>query len=458
MTSALSQSANAPLDPDALAPALKTLLHLAKGAGATAADAIATEGRSLSIGVRESELEDVDHSEGRDIGLRVFVGQRQACVSTSNLAPDTLSKLAERAVAMARLAPEDPYCGLPDPQHLTNEYIDLDLFDPCVQTADDLLAQATILDRITSETPGILQVEGASASATSSAICFATTDGFCQGWRSSRHNISVSALAEKDGHMERDYDYDGARWLSDVRSPESVARTAAARALARLGAAPILSTTLPVIFDRRVSGSLLSALISAISGPSITRGTSFLKAHMGKALFKPEIRISDNPLMARGHGSRPWDGEGLAARPCNLIENGTLSTWILNSSSARQLGLKSTAHAHRTIGAPPGVASTNVVLSAGTISRDAMIAAQDTALLVTEMFGPSLNGNTGDYSVGVSGFMIRAGEIAEPVSEITVAGNLMDIYAGLTPADDLVFNSATVAPSVLIESLTIAGR
>jgi len=450
-------AAQNPINHAALAPALEILLAKAKHYGADAADAVATHGRSLTIAVRGGELEDVDNSENKDIGLRVMVGKRQACVSSSDMSTLSLDKLAERAVAMAKLAPEDPYCGLADPDALEKASKNLDLFDATIKDPEALKARAHILEDAALSVKGVTQAEGAHALATSSAIHFMTSHGFADGWRSSRHGIGVSAYAEQDGTMERDYDMKGSRWYDDLGDPETVGIMAGNRAIAKLGARQLSSGASPVIFDERVAGSLISALLGAISGPAITRGTSYLKDSLGKQIFAKNINIYDDPTLPRGHGSRPWDGEGVRVKRQALIKDGVLQTWLLNSSTAKQLGLTTTGHAYRGIGSPPGVGSTNTFLENGTKSPAELMADMGEGLLITEMFGPSLNGNTGDYSVGVSGFKIENGERAYPVNEITIAGNLLGIYKSAIPANDLNFDGATVAPTLLVEGLTIAG-
>jgi len=450
-------AAQSPIDHSALAPVLETLLVKAKHYGADAADAVATHGRSLTIAVRGGELEDVDNSENRDVGLRVMVGQRQACVSSSDMSKTSLDTLAERAVAMAKLAPEDPYCGLADPERLEDATKKLDLFDCTTKDPQELKARAHILEDAAMSVKGITQAEGAHALATSSAIYFMTSHGFANGWRSSRHGIGVTAFAQQDGAMERDYDMKGARWFSDLDDPETVGLVAGMRAIAKLGARQLKSGPSPVMFDERVSGSLISALLGAISGPAITRGTSYLKDSLSKQVFGKGINVIDDPTLARGHGSRPWDGEGVKVKKQALVKDGVLQTWLLNTSTAKQLGLKTTGHAYRGIGSPPAVGSTNTYLENGSQSPAELMADMGDGLLITEMFGPSLNGNTGDYSVGVSGFKIENGTRAYPVNEITIAGNLLDIYKSITPANDLNFDGATVAPTVLVEGLTIAG-
>ena len=447
-----------PINAAALKPSLETLLARAKHYGATSADAVATHGRSSAIVVRGGELEDVDNSEGRDIGLRVLVGNRQACVSSSDISNGSIDQLAERAVAMAKLAPEDPYCGLADESQLDTHNTDLQLCDDTQMTPSQLKARALDVEAAALAVEGVQQAEGANASHASSAIYFMTSHGFSQGWTSSRHGLSVSAISEHDGAMERDYDYDGARWFEDLKTPEAVGRLAGERTIARLGSKQMASGAMPVMFDQRVSGSLVAAMVGAITGTSIARGVSYLKDKMGERLFSSDIQIIDNPLMPRGHGSRPYDGEGIMPATRHLIKDGVLQTWLLNCSSARQLGLTTTGHATRGIGSPPGVSATNSYMENGTKTRAELMQDMGEGLLITEMFGPSLNSNTGDYSVGVAGFKIENGVAAYPVSEITIAGNLLEMYKTLIPANDLAFDAATVAPSVLTEGLTIAGQ
>ena len=447
-----------PINPEHLRPALESLMAKAKSYGAEKADAVATHGRSVHVSVRGGEMEEVDNSEGRDIGLRVMIGQRQACVSSSDISETSLDKLAERAVAMARLAPEDPYCGLPDKDKLVTDVPDLELYDDAELTPAELLERAKRIEDAALEVKGVSQAEGMNANLSSSAVYFQTSDGFSRGWRSSRHGMSGMAFAVDGDGMERDYDVHGTRWLSDLKSPEEIGRTAGERVIARLGARQLQSGEMPVIFDKRVSGSLVAALLSAINGSSIARGNSFLKDKLGEQLFSGNINIKDDPLIVRGHGSRPWDGEGVVVKPSMLIENGVLKTWLLNTSVGKQLGLPTTGHGARGIGSPPGIASSNTYMLAGDKTLETLMKDMGTGLHVTEMFGPSLNPNTGDYSVGVAGYYIEKGQRAYPVSEITIAANILDMYKTLIPANDLEFDASTVAPSILIERMTIAGQ
>lgn len=450
-------SQNSPVNIKDLTPALDTLLSRAKHYGASQADAVATHGCSLSVSVRDGELEDVDNSEGRDVGLRVLIGQRQACVSSSDLSENSLDLLAERCVAMAKLAPIDPYCGLALPEDIVKNAPDLDLFDSSLSSPQFLKDRAHALEGAVMGVKNVQQAEGASANWAQSAIYFKTSDGFSDGWLTSRHGLSVSAIAQKDGFMERDSDYDGTRWFDDLKTPQHIGQVAGERAVGRLGSKQLASAALPVMFDRRIAGGLIAALIGAVSGPSITRGLSFLKDDLSKTILPKGLNIIDDPHMLRGHGSRPWDGEGVGVKKRYIVENGVLKTWLLNTASAKQLGLKTTGHASRGIGSPPGVSATNSYLEAGSQSPEELMALMGNGLLVTEMFGPSLNSNTGDYSVGVAGFKIENGARAFPVSEITIAGNLRDMYKTMIPANDLIFDGAIVAPTVLTQGLTIAG-
>ncbi|WP_298917771.1 TldD/PmbA family protein [uncultured Algimonas sp.] len=450
-------------DPVSLEPLdapLGALLDLARAAGADAADAIGLYGRASSITVRGGELEDIDNSEGYDIGLRVIVGRRQACVSSSDLSHGSIHRLAERAVAMAKLAPEDPYCGLVPDDRLSarRDAQGLELFDSSEPDPAALQRRALEIEAAALSVPGVRQAEGASASLAWSAVRLRTSAGFDGGYSASRHGLSVSALAERDGAMERDYDHDGTRWFEDLRDPQTIGRNAGERAVARLGATSMASGALPVLFDRRVSASLVSALIGAIGGSAVARGVSFLKDDRGERLFPSGIDIVEDPLRPRGLSSRPFDGEGVATGPFDIIRGGRLNDWLLNTSAARQLGMKTNGHGARGLSGPPGISTSNVALMPGELSQDALIAKAGHGLLVREMFGPSLNPNTGDYSVGVSGFAIENGARAQPVSEVTIAGNLRDVFASLVPGSDLKHEYDTNAPSLLVEGLTIAGR
>lgn len=449
-----------PLSLQPLDAPLSSLLDHARAAGADASDAIGLYGRASSITVRGGELEDIDNSEGFDIGLRVMVGKRQACVSSSDLSPSALQRLAERAVAMAKLAPEDPYCGLAPEERLSDRRSGegLELFDPTELDPGTLKDRALAVEAAALGVSGVRQAEGAQASAAWSAVRLRTSGGFDGGYIASRHGVSVSAVAERDGAMERDYDHDSTRWFDDLKSPDAIGREAGERAVARLGSASMASGAMPVLFDRRVSSSLVGALIGAISGTAVARGVSFLKDDLGAVLFSSDINIVEDPLRPRGMSSRPFDGEGVKTGPFNIIENGQLNHWLLNMSAARQLGLETNAHGARGVSNPPGISTSNVALLAGTRTPEQLITEAGEGLLVREMFGPSLNPTTGDYSVGVSGFAIENGLCTRPVNEVTIAGNLRDLFASLIAANDLHHDYDTNAPTVLVEGLTVAGQ
>ena len=437
---------------------LNDVVAAALAAGADAAEAVGAERRALSITVRLGELEEVEREESRDLGLRVFVGRRQATVSGSDVSPQARAKLVERCVAMAKLAPEDPYAGLADPERLARGPLrDLDLYDPAEPAPEALEAQARLAEDAARAVPKVTNSDGASGSWSTSQWRMVTSAGFSGLHRASAFSLGASCIAGDGEGMETGYEGRSVRWQADLPKPEAIGAEAGRRAAERLGARKIASTTAPVIFENRLAASLLSPLIGAISGPSIARGTSFLKDKLGQAVFAKGISVIDDPHRLRGLGSSPFDDEGVENRSLELISDGLLTTWLLNSSSARQLGLTTTGHASRGLAGPPGVSTSNLTLQPGTRSRAELMADAKAGLLVTSMFGPSLNGNTGDWSVGCSGFWFEGGEIAYPVNEITVAGNLIDIYARLVPGADLEIRGSTNAPSILVDNLAIAG-
>ena len=438
---------------------LNDVVAAALKAGADAAEAVGADRRALSITVRNSDLEEVEREESRDLGLRVFIGKRQASVSGSDVSAEARAKLIERVVAMARLAPEDPYAGLADPERLARGPLpDLDLFDPAEPPPEALEEKARAAEAAALAVPKVTNSDGGSASWSSSEWRMVTSDGFSGLHRASGFSVGASAIAGDDEGMETGYDGRSVRWQADLPAAEAIGGEAGRRAAARLGARKIASTTAPVIFENRLAASLLSPLIGAISGPSIARGTSFLKDKLGQPVFAKGIQVTDDPHRLRGLGSSPFDDEGVENGPLSLIDDGVLTTWLLNSSSARQLGLATTGHASRGLAGPPGVSTTNLTLLPGALSRAELMADAKSGLVITSMFGPSLNGNTGDWSVGCSGFWFEDGEMAYPVSEITVAGNLIDIYARLVPGADLEIRGSSNAPSILVDALAVAGK
>jgi PmbA protein len=441
---------------------LHDVIEAAKTAGADAAEAVFAESRALSIGVRKGAVETVERDETYDLGLRVFIGQRQAVVSVSDFSPTSLSRLVERAVAMAALAPEDPYAGLADPELLFKADAgapDLDLYDATELSAQALQERALEIEAAGLALSPSLQSDAASAGYTQNSWRMLTSDGF-EGAHSSTLFFQSGRFIATDagGQMERDGEGRSTRFFSDLPDVSDTGRTGAERALAALGARKIETQKTAVIFDRRVSRSLIGPLLGAISGSMIARGSSFLKDRLGQKIFSDAVQILDDPLRVRGLGSCLFDDEGVAVRRRALIEAGVLTTWLLNTSAARQLGLASTGHASRGLAGAPGVAPHNITLSAGAETPQALMQAAGKGVLITSMFGPSLNNDTGDWSAGASGFAFENGEITHPVNEITVAGNLIDIYARLIPASDLEIRGTLDTPSLLVDALSIGGK
>ncbi len=438
---------------------LHDLVASALRAGADAAEAVSSESAALSVGVRNGRLEDVEREESRDLGLRVFIGRRQATVSSSDLSEPTRARLIERAVAMARLAPEDPYAGLAPKDRLAKgPFPDLDLFDPTERSAAELEAVSAEAEAAALAIPGVARSEGGHASHSTSRWRLVTSDGFDGAYHGSSFSLGVGVIAEKDGGMERGSEGRSARHLSDLPDAGWIGERAGQRAVARVGPRKIASTTAPIIFDNRMATQVISPLLGAISGPSIARGTSFLKDRLNQRILPVGADLIDNPFRPRGHGSTPFDDEGVAVERRAVVQNGVLTTWLLNSASAAQLGLVSTGHASRGSAGPPGVSTHNLHLEPGERELDGLMADAGTGLLITSMFGPSLNGNTGDWSAGVSGFWFEGGQIAYPVSEITVAGNLIDLWARMERGSDLEFRSSFNSPSLLFDAVAIAGK
>lgn len=449
---------------ETLAPPVSTdllndIVKAALKAGADAAEAVSADRRSLSVGVRNGKLEDVEREESRDLGLRVFVGQRQASVSASDLSPATQARLVERAVAMARLAPEDPHAGFaPEDRLARGPFVDLDLFDPSERSAENLEQVSAEAEAAALAVPGVARSEGGHAGWSSSRWRLVTSHGFDGAYEGSAFSLGVGVIAEKDGAMERGGESRSTRHLSDLPGADLIGRTAGERAVARVGPRKIASTTAPVIFDNRMAGQIVSPAIGAISGPSIARGTSFLKDRMGQRVFAEGVTLIDDPFRPRGMGSTPFDDEGAAVQKRALFDDGVLTTWLLNSASARQLGLETTGHASRGLAGPSGVSTHNLHMEPGERDLAGLMADAGTGLLVTSMFGPSLNGNTGDWSAGVSGFWFENGVIAYPVSEVTVAGKLTDLYLRLERGSDLEFRGGFNVPSLMFDAVAIAGK
>jgi PmbA protein len=378
-------------------------------------------------------------------------------VSTNDVNADA-AQLAERAVAMARVAPEDPFAGLADPAQAAQEVPDLDLLDPDLPTVAVLEDRAKRAEAAALAVAGVTKSSGASASAGIGGMVLVTSHGFRGSYLSSSQSVSMSAIAGEGTAMETDYDYSSALHGSDLESPEKVGRSAGERTVARLNPRKVETTRVPVIFDKRVAGSLVGHLASAINGAAVARKTSFLKDRMGERLFKPGIHVIDDARRVRGLRSRPFDAEGVATRQLAVIEDGVLKSWFLDCATARELGLATTAHAQRGVSSTPSPGSTNLHLSAGKLSPQALMADIAQGFYVTSLIGMGVNQVTGDYSRGASGFWIENGKLGYAVSEVTIAGNLLDMFRELAPADDLEFRYGTNAPTLRVEGLTVAGR
>ena len=437
------------------------LIDAAKAAGADGADAMAAEGQSISIEVREGALEHAERSEGTDLGLRVFVGKQQALVSSSDARPETLIAMAERAVAMAREAPEDPYAGLADASQLITDW-DLAAFE-LEDTSAEPAPEALKTDAIAAEAAcqaidGISQVQSAGASYGTHSVHLAASNGFSGGYRRTSRSLSCVGIAGTGTGMERDHDGDSRTFQGDLRSAEEIGRTAGTRAVERLNARKPDTGSYPVLFDERISSSLIGHLLSAINGASIARGSSWLKDSMGEQILPSNMSVIEDPFRPRIAGSRPFDGEGLATRRRAIIEDGMLTGWTLDLASARKLGLDSSANAVRGIGSVPTPSNWNIALTPGDQSRLDLIRSMGTGLLVTSMIGSTINSNNGDYSRGASGFWVENGEIAYPVNECTIAGNLRDMLKRIIPANDARSYLSRVVPSILIEGMTLAGN
>ncbi|HYI47862.1 MAG TPA: metallopeptidase TldD-related protein [Allosphingosinicella sp.] len=434
------------------------LVEAAIKAGADAADVLYIGDGSTEVSVRLGELEDVTRSEGEEIGLRLFVGSRSASVSSSDLSTEALAALVERAAAMAREAPEDPYSGLaPEDRLLKGPAPDVDADDRADPSPMALKERAIAIEEAARAVPGITNSEGAGVSAARSIVALATSHGFCRGYATSGYGAAASVIGGEGGDMQRDSASHSVRHYADLDAPDALGRLAAERTVARLNPGKLASGTMPILFDPRVGGSLIGALLGAMSGPSIARKTSFLLGREDELLFDPAIVIVDDPHRPRGLKSKPFDGEGVATARRRLIDGGRLTGWLLNAASARQLGLETSGHASRGIGGAPGAGATNVHLEPGALSPAELMAGIADGLYVTEMIGSGVNPVTGDYSRGASGFIIRDGELAAPVAEITIAGNLIDMFRALVPANDLEHRRAVNVPTLRVDGMTVAG-
>jgi PmbA protein len=445
------------LDQSALTALAERLVAAARRAGADAADAVATRGVSQSIEVREGTVEESERSEGDNVGLRVLVGRQQAVVSTNDISSDNVDTLAERAVAMAKVTPPDKFAGLADPKELAKNFPDLDLLDPVLPQIAQLEAMAHAAEAAGMAVKGVTKSGGASASAGIGGMVLVTSTGFSHAYLGSQHGISMQAIAGEGTGMERDYDYSAVIHAGDLDAPEKIGRSAGERAVKRLNPRKVTTRKVPVVYDPRVAGSLVGHLSSAINGAAVARGTSFLKGKLGEQIFSNGITIIDDPLRRRGLRSHPFDAEGVGGKERTLIEDGRLTTWILDCATARELGMTTTGHAQRGVSSTPSPGASNLHLVAGKSTPQQLIADIDDGFYVTDLIGMGANIVTGDYSRGAAGFWIERGELTYAVSEVTIAGQLAEMFRQLTPANDLVFRYGTNAPTLRINELTVAG-
>jgi PmbA protein len=443
--------------PDEARRIAESLVERGIAAGASAADALYAGSRSSNVQVRLGELEDVGRSEGEQIGLRLFVGQRSATVASSDFSGEALSALVERCLAMAKEAPEDPYAGLAPTELLfRGDLTFLDADDRQDPDPTALRARALEAENAARGVAGVTNSNGAGASASAATIALATSEGFSGAYRTSGYSCTASVIAGEGASMQRDYASHSTRHLDDLDGPAGIGSLAGERAVSKLNPARPKAGKYPVIFDPRVSGTLLGHFSGAITGSAIGRKTSFLQDKLGQPVFAPGVTIVDDPLRLRGLRSRPFDGEGVRVSRRHLVTSGILNQWIADSASARQLGIAPTGHAARGVGGSPGASPSNLYMEPGTRSREQLLASVSEAVLVTELIGHGINGVTGDYSRGAAGFMVRGGEIAEAVAEITIAGNLVDMFATLEPASDLEFRRGIDAPTILVPEMTVA--
>lgn len=435
----------------------QSLVEQARAAGADAADAIYVGERSSGVQVRKGALEDVHRSEGEEMGLRVFLGSKSASVASSDLSDEALSALVGRVLAMAMEAPEDPYAGLAPPDLLMRGDVpELDNWDAAEPDPAALKARALEAEAAALAVKGVTNSNGGGASASASTFALSTSHGFSGATRASGHSCSASVVAGEGAGMQRDHAWHSARHADDLEAAADIGRRAGERAVSRLGNVRLAAGTYPVLFEPRVAGSLLGHLAGAITGAAIARKTSFLLGKLGEQIFAHGVTIYDDPLRQRGLRSRAFDGEGLPVKAMDIVADGVLTTWLATSADARQLGIQPTGHAVRRVSGAPGAGPSNFYLAAGSQSREEMLRGLPRALIVTELIGHGVNPVTGDYSRGAAGFLVENGEVAGPVSEITIAANLKDMFLTLVPANDLRFRRGVDSPTVLIPEMTVA--
>ncbi len=437
---------------------LNMITDKAKKKGADSADAISMSSQSISVSQRLGKKEDLERSESSGFGLRVFIGKKQAIVSSTDHSDNEIDELIQRAIDMAKVAPDDPYVGISDLNTSSKNLKKLNLLDSFEPTIDNLYENVSIAEEAALSMKGITNSEGSSASWSKASIALVNTNDFFGSYSGSTFSISTAVIAGNGAAMERDYDYSVSRHKKKLEDPKLIGINAAKRAIKRLNPVKIDSSELPVVFDWRVSSSLLGHFAGAINGQSIAKKTSFLNEMMNKQVFKKGVNIIDDPLISDGLASKPFDGEGIPTNKIDLVSNGKLNNWILDLASSRQLNLKTTAHASRGTSSVPFPSPTNLYLQPGDASLEEIIGDLRKGIYITELIGMGVNGVTGDYSRGAAGFLIENGELTYPISEITIAGNLLSMFANLTPANDLKFKNRTNSPSVLVNKMIVAGN
>ena len=445
------------MDKDQQIDLLQGLMEKARRAGADAADGIFVQSYAMSVAQRLGKPEAIERSEEHDLGFRVFVGKRQSVVSTTDTRAENLEELVDRVVAMARVAPEDQYAGIAEPGEVARSIPEFDMYDPTEPPAERLIERAAVAEEAALAVNGVTNSEGGEAGWSASQITLTASNGFTGSYQRSSHSVSAVVLAGEGQGMERDYDYSATVYESDLEDAAVVGKSAGQRAVRRLDPRRPRSAAVPVVYDPRVSRSLIAHLAGGLNGSSIARGTSFLKDAMHNAIFPRGIEVLDDPHRARGLRTKPFDAEGIATTRRAIIDDGYVTSWFLDLATSRQLGQTTTGHAARSAGGVPGPSPTNLFLSPGEVSPEELMADIQSGIYVTELMGMSVDMVTGDYSRGAGGFWIQNGEITYPVSDVTIAGNLKDMFAALTPANDLALRYGTDAPTVRIEGMTVAG-
>ena len=433
------------------------LLERALKSGADTADVVYFQNQSLSVAQRLGKPEAIERSEAQDLGLRVFIGKKNASISTTDMQENTLDQIIDRVISMAKESPEDHYAGIASEEVIAKDIPNIELFDPVEPSPSELTERATIAEDAALAVTGVSNSEGAEASWSQTTVTLAISNGFIGSYKKSNHSISAVVLAGAGQKMERDYEYSSCSFAEDLDDPINIGTTAGERAVKRLNPKRPASADIPVIYSPRVSGSLAGHLANALNGNSIARGTSFLKDALGKQIFSSGITIIDDPHRSRGLRSKPFDAEGLPTSKKFFVENGSISSWFLDLATARQLNTKSTGHAARSTTGSPSPSPSNLYLGAGAEAPDALMSDIKTGLYVTELMGMSVNMVTGDYSRGAGGFWLENGVCTHPVSDVTVAGNLKDMFKSLIPANDLEFKRGTDAPTIRIDGMTVAG-